>query len=175
MLYQGQWLELKEEFFKNDTDQLIRWETIHKHGSNVCVIIIARLLPSERLVLIRQFRPALNKIMLGFPAGMMDTDASIEEAALREFKEETGYIGQIENTSMPTNINGGIMNMQAYFIKVTVDETLPQNQTPIQELEMEEEIEVVLQHKSTLKQFLKSEYESGVDISSILWCMAETF
>ncbi len=45
------------------------------------------------LLLERQFRPALNHDVISFPAGLCDKDdKDITTAALRELKEETGYI-----------------------------------------------------------------------------------
>ena len=39
-----------------------------------------------------QFRPALNREVISFPAGLMDPeDNDIKETAIREVKEETGY------------------------------------------------------------------------------------
>lgn len=44
------------------------------------------------LLLESQFRPALNREVISFPAGLMDSDdADIKETAIREVKEETGY------------------------------------------------------------------------------------
>ncbi len=44
------------------------------------------------LLLESQFRPALNREVISFPAGLMDPeDNDIKETAIREVKEETGY------------------------------------------------------------------------------------
>lgn len=43
------------------------------------------------VVLIRQYRPVIDKYILEAPAGVIDKGENPEEAARRELKEETGY------------------------------------------------------------------------------------
>lgn len=43
------------------------------------------------LLLVREFRPGSGKMHLSFPAGFIDDGETPEQAALREFREETGY------------------------------------------------------------------------------------
>jgi ADP-ribose pyrophosphatase len=45
------------------------------------------------VVLVRQFRPAINQIELGLPAGLVEEGEEPEKAARRELSEETGYAG----------------------------------------------------------------------------------
>ncbi len=55
-----------------------------------CVVI----LPIDRngnILLVRQFRHAVNKELLELPAGSMDPGETPEEAASRELREETGF------------------------------------------------------------------------------------
>lgn len=46
------------------------------------------------LLLQKQFRPPLDKVAIEMPAGLIDKDETPEECAVRELKEETGYIGE---------------------------------------------------------------------------------
>jgi 8-oxo-dGTP pyrophosphatase MutT (NUDIX family) len=43
-------------------------------------------------VLEKQYRPPLGKMVIEVPAGLVDAGESPEEAAVRELREETGYI-----------------------------------------------------------------------------------
>jgi ADP-ribose pyrophosphatase len=53
-------------------------------------VIIAPFLNKNTIVMMRQFRPALNKYIYELPAGTLDPDESIAVCARRELLEETG-------------------------------------------------------------------------------------
>jgi ADP-ribose pyrophosphatase len=55
------------------------------------VAIVVPFLDDERLVMIRQFRYPLDKVMLEFPAGHVEKGEDPLRTALRELKEETGF------------------------------------------------------------------------------------
>jgi ADP-ribose pyrophosphatase len=57
------------------------------------------------IVLQKQFRPPLDSVVIEFPAGLVDEGETAEQAAIRELKEETGYLGKILETS-PVMFNG---------------------------------------------------------------------
>lgn len=57
------------------------------------------------VLLQKQFRPPLDKIVIEVPAGLIDAGETAEEAAVRELKEETGYVGTVSETS-PVMFNG---------------------------------------------------------------------
>lgn len=55
------------------------------------VAIVVPFLDDERLVMIRQYRYPLGKVMLEFPAGHVEKGESAIGTARRELKEETGF------------------------------------------------------------------------------------
>ncbi len=59
---------------------------IHHPGA----VIIAPFLNKNTVVMMRQFRPALNKYIYELPAGTLDPNESLATCAHRELLEETG-------------------------------------------------------------------------------------
>ena len=77
-------------------------------GSSVDGVGIMAILckPSGPEVLLqKQYRPPIDKVAIEVPAGLIDAGETVEECAVRELKEETGYVGTAEETS-PVMFNG---------------------------------------------------------------------
>ena len=55
--------------------------------------IIVPITAGNEVVLVRQYRPPLEMMELGLPAGLVEEGERPEEAARRELAEETGYTG----------------------------------------------------------------------------------
>lgn len=66
------------------------WDYVrHKKGGGACTVPV---LPDGRILLIRQFRPAIDRETLELPAGAKDSSGEDPAAtAARELEEETGY------------------------------------------------------------------------------------
>lgn len=48
--------------------------------------------PDQKIILVKQFRPAIGDYSMEFPAGYMGKNELPEKAVKREFKEETGFV-----------------------------------------------------------------------------------
>ena len=66
---------------------------INQVGGVVCVCALDA---QENLVLVEQFRPGPQKVMLELVAGLVDPNEQPLEAARRELLEETGYTGDFK-------------------------------------------------------------------------------
>lgn len=106
------------------------------------------------ILLEKQFRPAVGKIAVEVPAGLIDAGESPSEAAIRELREETGYVGTISSRSGGGGCGGGgaaegvlmfndpgFCNTNTKMIFVDVDMRDPRNRDPKPELEDGEFIE----------------------------------
>jgi ADP-ribose pyrophosphatase len=66
----------------------IRQRDIVRHPGAVAIVPI---LDDGRVVLIRQYRYAPNRMLLEIPAGTLENGEPLIQCAVRELKEETGY------------------------------------------------------------------------------------
>lgn len=165
-VYDGQWLSVRETVLENKDGRQYTWETVHRKRSTVGVVIAARLMPSKRFVLIRQYRPAIEGYIISFPAGLGFNDP---QHALVELKEETGYTGKIVDVSPILKTGASLINDNARIVFIEVDEALPENQTPMQTLEDAEDIEVCLVTREAAKEFLLKQIEAGHHVAANLW------
>lgn len=83
-----------------DGSQSVR--EVVRHPGAVCVIPVT---DEGDVIMVRQFRYAMNQVLLEVPAGKLEPDENPLEAAMRELEEETGinaktveHIGEIYTT-----------------------------------------------------------------------------
>lgn len=62
---------------------------LHDHPTDAVVMIINDP-EDEHILLVREFRCELGKVIFGLPAGLIDPGEDAETCAVRELKEETG-------------------------------------------------------------------------------------
>lgn len=84
-LYAGRYLGLYE---------VDGWEYVSRQNASAVVVLVA-VNDAGQLLLVEQFRPALQAAVIELPAGLVgdldDPDESLLQAAQRELLEETGY------------------------------------------------------------------------------------
>ncbi|KAK0749188.1 NUDIX hydrolase domain-like protein [Schizothecium vesticola] len=125
------------------------WESAERStrpkGSDIDGVGIVVILDKEtgpEIVLQKQFRPPLDKVVIEIPAGLIDEGETAEQAAIRELKEETGYVAEVLETSPVMFNDPGFCNTNLKMVHVSVDMSLPANQDLKPELEDNEFIEV---------------------------------
>jgi len=147
----------------------VNWEVVTRSKSETVILLLARMIPSGRYILLRQFRAGINRTVVALPAGVVHPGHDLGEQAHNELKEETGYIGKIVSRSPGLKINPAILDCDVVVFEMEVDENDPENADPRQELEPEEEIEVVLVEKDRVRDFLIKEESEGTAIDVACW------
>lgn len=85
--YRGSFLQVRKEWVRlPDGGQASREFVVHPGA-----VMIVPLLDDGRLLLERQYRHPVGRVMLEFPAGKLDTGEAPLRCAQRELQEETGY------------------------------------------------------------------------------------
>ena len=87
MLYEGAILNLRKDTVTVKEGRTSYREIVEHDGG----VIILGVTPEGKIPMIRQYRKAAGQVMFELPAGKLEKGEDPEEAALREFKEETGY------------------------------------------------------------------------------------
>jgi ADP-ribose pyrophosphatase len=83
------------------------WEAVKRTYASDVVIIVPFTSEGE-LLLIKQYRPALDRFVIELPAGLVDKGEAMEEAAERELLEETGHIPGRTTLLLTTAMSSGI-------------------------------------------------------------------
>ena len=88
LIFRNPWIELYQDKVETRTGKVMDY-TWYK-SSDVAVIV--PFLEKDKLVMIRQYRYPLRKVLLEFPAGHIENSEDAAKTAKRELLEETGYL-----------------------------------------------------------------------------------
>ena len=98
------------------------WEYVERtHAGGLAAIIIA-VTPDDRILFVEQFRVPLQKRAIEMPAGLVgDVEAgeSIEDSAIRELEEETGWRAAHAEVLLIGPTSAGLSNERIAFVRAT--------------------------------------------------------
>lgn len=161
---EAKWVTLKKITWQDDKGVKRFWESAERttrKATGVDAVVIFTLIRSRTnafplsTIIIEQYRPPVGKIVVEFPAGLMDEKETPEETALRELREETGYIGEeVVDVSSILASDPGMANATMKLVSVAVT-CKDQLETPEQKLDDGESITLRVVELSKLNQILK--------------------
>lgn len=165
-LYRVPFLQMMETSYQKKDGSEGKWYHVERTNNTSAVMIVplvedASLFFNSKLVLIKEYRVPLQDYEYGFPAGLIDEGETIEEAIVRELKEETGLdLVEIVKISPPLYNSAGLTNES-----ITIAYVRASGQISTKHNEDSEDIEVLLKSNSEVKEL----FYSGVKFSAKAW------
>jgi len=175
----GRWISLNEVTYKDPTGKERKWEavfrTTNQQGGADAVVVVAILKRKgqpDNFILVKQYRPPLKAYSIEFPAGLIDKGESPYESAVREMKEETGYVGVPKDCSPCVSLDPGVGSSCVNTVTVEIDGDLPENINPKHEQEDGEFIDTYEVPKDKLMETLSNFSSEGCIVHSMVYAYA---
>ncbi|EJK45936.1 hypothetical protein THAOC_35426, partial [Thalassiosira oceanica] len=167
-------------------DRAVR--TTKKSEDAIDAVVILALLKNnhdgdegDQIVCVKQFRPPLDAFTLELPAGLIDSDEEPAEAAIREFREETGYLGTVSGVLPASYLSPGLTNESACLVRLEVDLALEHNRKihnnqvkndSLEGCEADRGLEKILLPRKGLLRALHKHEEQGTKVFAALYSFA---
>ncbi|OTB17003.1 hypothetical protein K445DRAFT_316521 [Daldinia sp. EC12] len=148
----AKWINLVKITYEDENGQVRTWEAMRRPGrpstsvvDAVQMIAVIHHKEGPKVLLEKQFRAPAGKIVIEFPAGLVDEGETVEQAALRELKEETGYVGEVvpdRGGTRPILFSSpASSSSKTFLIHLKIDPEKEENRNPKPQLEDGEFIE----------------------------------
>ncbi|MGN0382856.1 MAG: NUDIX hydrolase [Eubacterium sp.] len=153
LVYKGAILNVYTDYVETPDDKIVHWDFIGHKGAAAVIPVLS----DGRIVMVRQWRNALDRYTLEIPAGGLDSeDEPTCVCAARELEEETGY--KSSDLEFLKSIKTTIA-----FCNENIDIYVATNlQTSTQHLDPDEKINI---ETYTIKELLSMIYDNTIQDS----------
>lgn len=173
LLCSGKFLAYKKIFYTDSRGVSRQWEAVDRTGSSGeahAVFIVAKIVPDNEIILVRQFRPPAGKLMVEFPAGLIDPGENAATTAIRELYEETGFDGKVLYTTAGGYSSPGMTGESIVLAAMEIDGSkYPGDMLPGNHQEECENIEVFRVKIDALADFIRQMEAEGCGIDSKIY------
>lgn len=112
-IFEGRIINLRVDTVELENQKYAKREIVeHKNASAIVAVN-----EKDEMLLIRQYRKAIEDFIYEIPAGILNIAEEPEECALRELKEETGYEAKKLNLIYEFFTSPGFTNEKIYLYK----------------------------------------------------------
>ena len=172
-LFSGKFLSCRKIYYTDAKGVARHWEAVDRTGSSGeahAVFAVAKIVPDNELVLVRQFRPPAGRLMVEFPAGLIDAGESAAETAIRELYEETGFVGKVIYCTKGGYSSPGMTGESIVLASMEIDgSSYPDGMLPENHQEECENIEVFRVKINDLPAFIQQMEAAGCGIDSKIY------
>ncbi|MGI8433281.1 MAG: NUDIX hydrolase [Nocardioidaceae bacterium] len=151
VLHDG-WMRVSRRTYRLPDGRLADWE-MFAGGSTVGVLALT---PEQTLVMVRQFRPGPDRVVLNIAGGFVDPGETPLQAAARELVEETGF----ESTDLELVVTARSTASTGRRHVVVARDCRP---TGVQQLDAYEDCEPVVLDVATVRRELRAGRMTGTE------------
>ncbi len=138
ILYQGRILDLARETHRMPDQREARFEIVQHPGGAAALPVLS----DGQVILIRQFRPAVEKYVYEIPAGRLEPGENGKACIARELQEEIGYQAAKITPLGAVYSSVGFCNEQIHLF---VAEELSKTATALEQNEFIEPVRITLE------------------------------
>lgn len=132
LIYKNPWIKLHEDKVKTPSGKTM----LYSWYESADVVVIVPFIDDSTLLMLKQYRYPLHKVLLEFPAGHIENGENPKDTAARELAEETGYRSREIEHIYTYHPSVSKTRQFVYIFKA-------------KELSTEEEVVGILKHEST--------------------------